>query len=205
MAALPQRLQQALQRGLAADPAARFASINELHDQLRPLLADSGLGAHRQPHVRATNALFASPGMPTNQRSVVALHGISTHAAWQRMFSEVAHRHGVSAHVDRWNFGHFSVLRFLMPGARMAKVRWFRETYQQEFRESTQIGALPSIVAHSFGTYILGNALLRHPNLRFDKVLLCGSILPQNFPWPQILNTANTSSVATWTHTGCRS
>ncbi len=69
----------------------------------------------------------------------------------------------------------------------MAKVRWFRETYQTEFREAAQIGALPSIVAHSFGTYILGNALLRYPNLRFDKVLLCGSILPQNFPWLQLI------------------
>ena len=167
--ALPARLRAVLARGLQMSPAARFNSIGELHDQLRPLAPD------RQ---RASKS-----------RAVVALHGIRTQAAWQRAFSEVAGRSGLAAHVDRWNFGYFSVFRFLMPWARLAKVRWFRTTYQQEFREAGTAAATerPSIVAHSFGTYILGNALLRYPYLRFDKVLLCGSILPRSFPWDQIV------------------
>jgi hypothetical protein len=35
----------------------------------------------------------------------------------------------------------------------------------------------PSIIAHSFGTYILGTALLRYPYLRFSKVIRCSTIL----------------------------
>ncbi len=167
--ALPARLGSILGRGLQTHPGARFTSIDELHDQLRPLAPDHQQAAAMRP--------------------VVALHGIRTQAAWQRAFSEVAGRGGLSARVDRWNFGYFSVLRFLIPGARLAKVRWFRATYQQEFRESTPAaaGETPSIVAHSFGTYILGNAPMRYPYLRFDKVLLCGSILPREFPWDQIV------------------
>ena len=172
---LPARLRTVIERGLRPDPSARFNSIVELHDQLRPLAQD------RQG--------------PTSRRAVVALHGIRTQAAWQRAFSEVAGRRGVSAHVDRWNFGYFSVFRFLMPWARLAKVRWFRETYQQEFREASAGAERPSIVAHSFGSYVLGNALLRYPYLRFDKVLLCGSILPRSFPWQLLLERGQVQAV----------
>lgn len=180
---LPQRLRLVLERGLRTDPAARFASMGELHDQLRPLA----------PQQQRSDQLLA----------VVALHGIRTQAAWQRAFSEVAGRNGMNAHVDRWNFGYFSVFRFLLPWARLAKVRWFRATYQQEFREGAgasmgangSAGRRPCIVAHSFGTYILGNALLRYPYLRFDKVLLCGSILPRAFPWDQLIERGQVQAV----------
>ncbi|MCR5864038.1 serine/threonine-protein kinase [Aquincola sp. J276] len=178
LAAFPQRLTKVLTRGLARDPKARIASVEELHDQLRAF-APGRIGPARQ------------------DCSVVALHGIRTQAAWQRAFSEVAARSGLRPLVDRWNFGYFSVFRFLSPWSRIAKVRWFRETYQREFRDALVEGRakLPSIVAHSFGTYILGNALLRYPYLRFDKVLLCGSILPMSFPWDRILERGQVQAV----------
>lgn len=173
---LPSRLVNVLARGLQRDPQLRFGSVGELHDQLRPLAA-----SRTETQIRP---------------AVVALHGIRTQAAWQRAFLEVAARHGLDPHVDRWNFGYFSVVRFLVPWARLAKVRWFREAFQQEFREAGNSGPmLPSIVAHSFGTYILGNALLRYPYLRFDKVLLCGSILPRAFPWDLLLERGQVQAV----------
>jgi hypothetical protein len=42
----------------------------------------------------------------------------------------------------------------------------------------------PSIVAHSFGSYIVGRALRKYEHLRLDKIILCGSILPVDFDWP---------------------
>jgi serine/threonine-protein kinase len=173
--ALPKRLRDTMQRGLRRDPRARFSSIAELRDQLRPLVAERR-------------------GTPAG-KVLVALHGIRTQAAWQRALSEIAGRHGVSVHIDRWNFGYFSALRFLMPWSRLAKVRWFRLTYQQEFQGTGEGARHPSIVAHSFGTYILGNALLRYPYLRFDKVLLCGSILPRGFPWDLLIERGQVQSV----------
>jgi serine/threonine-protein kinase len=175
--ALPARMRRIIERGLSADPASRFASVFELRDHLMPL---------------APERAVAQP-----QQLVVALHGIRTQAAWQRAFAEVAGMAGLGALVDRWNFGYFSSIRFLMPWARLAKVRWFRETYQTEFKDrgsERSLGA-PSIVAHSFGTYILGNALLRYPYLKFDKVLLCGSILPVDFPWDRLIERGQVQSV----------
>ncbi|OCF90587.1 serine/threonine-protein kinase [Nocardia brasiliensis] len=174
LAELPERLRSALIRGLCRNPKDRFTSIGELHDCLAPLSRRAS-----QP--------------PVQGPVVVALHGIRTHAAWQRAFTEVAGRAGLGTHVDLWNFGYFSVLRFLLPWARLSKVRWFRQVYQQEFGTGSQ--EPPSIVAHSFGTYILGNALLRYPYLRFRKVLLCGSILPTNFPWDQLIERGQVQAV----------
>jgi len=41
----------------------------------------------------------------------------------------------------------------------------------------------PSIVAHSFGTYLVANCMLKHRDVKFDKIILCGSILPEDFDW----------------------
>ena len=53
----------------------------------------------------------------------------------------------------------------------------------------------PSLVAHSFGTYILGNAMLKYDWLRFDKIILCGSILPVDFPWDELIKHGQVQSV----------
>jgi pimeloyl-ACP methyl ester carboxylesterase len=92
--------------------------------------------------------------------------------------------------LEKWNFGYFSIIRFLLPWQREAKVRWFRSNYD-DLIENRYAGLgpdnYPSVVAHSFGTYILGYALLKYRNIRLDKVILCGSILPRNFPWKEII------------------
>lgn len=41
----------------------------------------------------------------------------------------------------------------------------------------------PSIVAHSFGTYLVGYSMLKYEEIRFDKIIFCGSILPVEFDW----------------------
>jgi serine/threonine-protein kinase len=56
-------------------------------------------------------------------------------------------------------------------------------------------GQLPSVVAHSFGTYILGHALLKYPYLRFNKVILCDSILLGDFPWGSIIDRGQVQAV----------
>ncbi len=39
----------------------------------------------------------------------------------------------------------------------------------------------PHVVAHSFGTYLIGKAMDRFPNVRFNRVLLVGSVLSTHF------------------------
>jgi serine/threonine protein kinase len=176
---LPRKLVDTLLIALQEEPGRRFASVREFSDCLQSLV----------PQKLA----------PLNiAQAVVTLHGIRTHAKWQRAFSEVASRAGWHCCLDRWNFGYFSVFRLVVPWSRLAKVRWFRETYHDEFGEQATSPLTierPSIVAHSFGTYILGNALMRYPYLRFNRVLLCGSILPEDFPWDLLIDRGQVQAV----------
>jgi len=132
------------------------------------------------------------------RKVVVPLHGIRTHAKWQRAFAEVAQQHDFYCPLEKWDFGKLSLLRFLLPWQRQAKIRWFRSTYNdlmEDRHASLGDNNYPSAVAHSFGAYILGYALLKYRNIKFDKVVLCGSILPRSFPWKDIIERGQVSEV----------
>jgi pimeloyl-ACP methyl ester carboxylesterase len=148
------------------------------------------------PKPTSTNPGIGIPGR--SGKVVVGLHGIMTHAGWARSLYEVGSNAGWQVRMDRWNFGYFSLVQFILPWARRTRVQWFRRVYTDEMENRKVLlseGELPSVVAHSFGTYILGNALLKYDWLRFNKVILCGSILPQDFPWEKLIERGQIQAV----------
>jgi pimeloyl-ACP methyl ester carboxylesterase len=131
---------------------------------------------------------------------VFPLHGIRTLGNWQRTFADLAKRRGWTCPLDGWWFGRFSLLQFLTPFARSARITWFRERYTASLREYQRTidggqGRRPSIVGHSFGTYIIGYALMKYKDMRFDKIVLCGSILPRSFPWDELIERGQVNAV----------
>jgi hypothetical protein len=64
----------------------------------------------------ATLVLSHDPAWHPHEREVAACLCGGGERCWSR------------ARLDRWNFGCFSSLRFLLPWARRAKVQWFRAT-----------------------------------------------------------------------------
>src|SRR4051812_40653840 len=81
---------------------------------------------------------------------LISLHGINTRADWQRPLSALIRGYGWEFPFEDWYFGHFSIIRFLIPRQREAIVRWFRDRYSILMRDN-QLGLgedeLPSIVA----------------------------------------------------------
>jgi pimeloyl-ACP methyl ester carboxylesterase len=142
--------------------------------------------------VRRLNQLSAgaplSSPLKVEAKVIFPLHGIRTRAQWQRAFADVAQLAGWNCRLEKWYFGWFSIFQFLSPWSRNAKVRWFRGVYDDEVnrRDLLNKEEHPSIVAHSLGAYIVGNALLKYPYIRFNKVILCGCILPCDFPWDRL-------------------
>ncbi len=122
------------------------------------------------------------------------LHGIRTQGAWVRTAADTLAEPGEGGaggwrcQLDGWDYGWFGLLKFLTPWSRSSKVEWFRERYSRAIDDrqvavDTSSNQYPSIIAHSFGTYILGYALLKYEHIRFNKVILVGAILPRDFPW----------------------
>lgn len=129
---------------------------------------------------------------------VCCLHGINTYADWFRPFNDLAPRFGLSPRTDRWYYGKFWIIHFLMPWKRKAQIEWLKEVYNDEVndrRSGLTTNDPPSAVAHSFGTYILGYALLKYDWLKFDKIILCGCILPIDFPWQQIIERGQVTAI----------
>lgn len=113
---------------------------------------------------------------------VLTIHGIRTTGDWQRELTDVLTRHGFR-HVPL-GFGFFGALSLLIPWSRSRKVEWFRGIYSEKFASAKHP---PSVVAHSFGSYIVANAMLKYDDICFDKVILCGSIVSRAYPWTKIL------------------
>lgn len=116
---------------------------------------------------------------------VVTIHGIRTYGKWQKKITPFLAKHGlIPYHVD---FGFFHAITFFIPFFRERKVQAVREELRGLISSS---GARRvSVVAHSFGTYIALAALRQeHGELRYDRIVLTGSILPRDFDWSDLFD-----------------
>jgi len=56
-------------------------------------------------------------------------------------------------------------------------------------------GRIPDVIAHSFGTWLLGHALTRNPNLKVGRVILTGCILRPDFDWAALISRGQVQAV----------
>lgn len=159
----------------------------------------SAAADHREEPAPTTAATPSTRG----PRVLIPLHGIRTRADWQKALSDLAQmRVGQDGRAKwictlrGWSFGYFPFLWLLMPWLRNGKAPWFLRQYEATvLHRDYPAGTLPSVVAHSFGTYILASALERYPYLHFDRVVLCGSILPRSFDWSKYIKNGQVRAV----------
>lgn len=116
---------------------------------------------------------------------VISVHGIRTRGVWQKTLDSVLADH--SFRTRPYDYGYFDLVRFAIPASRARQVERFYDFYHGVLAEARPAGAAgawrPSVVAHSMGSYIVGKCMQKHPEVAFDKVILCGSILPPDFDW----------------------
>ena len=114
---------------------------------------------------------------------VLLLHGIRTRAAWQEMVVEVLHRDG-ELEVHPIRYGYLDVFRFLLPGPTRSK------PIERIARELRNAGAgrarRVSVIAHSFGSYAVAQALAENTDIELYRLVLCGSIVSTSFRWDKV-------------------
>ena len=114
----------------------------------------------------------------------MTVHGIRTNGRWQKTLSEVLSQNKIQ--VKNFDFGYFILIKLLIPYYRTKMIEDFNKFYNETINvKSSKVNLkdhqkLPSVVAHSFGSYIIGWAMEKYSGIRFDKVILCGSILPED-------------------------
>ncbi len=125
-----------------------------------------------------------------NRPVVLSLHGIRTRGKWQKDLTRALNEAGF-VH-ESLDFGFFHALSLLNPKSRRARVDWFLEQYTAAIGG---MNALPSIIAHSFGSYLVARTLQIYKQVRFDKIIICGSIVRREYPWSKILDRDQASEV----------
>lgn len=122
---------------------------------------------------------------------VISIHGIRTHARWQKELAEIlADRH---IRFRLYDYDFFGIAKFLLETFRKKKIEQFYDYYQKVIAENRELldpsdyTKRPSIIAHSFGSYIVGYCMQKYRDVKFDKIILCGSILPNDFDWATII------------------
>ena len=122
-----------------------------------------------------------------NERNhiVVLIHGIRTRADWQLLVKEELEAAGIT--VCEIRYGFFDAFRFWFPVLfKTAPIR--RVTRELRGIRAKNRNAHISVIAHSFGTYIVSQILKECPDIQLHRLILCGSILPLSYDWDSIPN-----------------
>ena len=142
---------------------------------------------------------------------VVLVHGIRTRAPWYSGVEKVLS--DANFVVARSNYGRLGVLRFLIPIPFLFRIFAAKEV-ERDIREAMKKHKTDrvSIIAHSFGTYLITWLLQKRGDLKFKTIIFCGSVVKYNFPFQyfgdhfdKIVNDVGTADVwpvlaeiATW-------
>ena len=124
---------------------------------------------------------------------ILLIHGIRTFGNWQAMVKRVLEEIP-NALVVPIKFGYFDAFRFWFPLlTRNGPIKQVRREIQNVQR--VHPGVRISVIAHSFETYAITTILKDTPNLVLHRLVLCGSIVRQQFRWEEVGLQLNTSVV----------
>lgn len=121
---------------------------------------------------------------PQSGNVIVLIHGIRTFAEWFELIeSEINDRCDTSVYFIK--YGYLDALRFWFPiGTRSSAINHVKRELRS-IRDKHRTDDL-IVVAHSFGSYIVSKILEEEPDIDIKRLLLCGSIIRENYRWDLI-------------------
>ncbi|HYC58541.1 MAG TPA: hypothetical protein VEK79_03160 [Thermoanaerobaculia bacterium] len=141
---------------------------------------------------------------------VIAIHGMNSSGEWQESFTwQLSTTWGRSVPVAVYKYGIVTA-GVLMP--------WRRGTLREALRrriatlreeaEARGFSGRPDVIAHSFGTWLLGQLLeqelTRTDPLAFGRIVLTGSVLRPDFDWKRLKDAGLLEDVLNHYGTGDR-
>lgn len=139
--------------------------------------------APNDPHM-ATAATEAEERDRSGKHLVVLVHGIRTRAAWYIEVRDLLQSEGFE--VGLTNYGRFDLFRFLFPFPFLKA--WAAADVERDIRAAMMHHEVTefSVIAHSFGTFVIGWILRRRFDIKFKHIIFCGSVVKFRFPFEQL-------------------
>lgn len=125
---------------------------------------------------------YATPA--PRKHIVVLLHGMNTNAEWQEALAEPI-RNETSIEPLVVGYGNFHPVKFWLPfffrPGRIKKVLTDLRSIRKRHPDADI-----SVVAHSFGTYVMSKILATSVELKFHRILFCGAIVDTDYDWSAV-------------------
>ena len=115
---------------------------------------------------------------------VILVHGIRDFALWQDTIRLALEEEQFK--VEATNYGRLNLIEFLVPGSYFRNRAISTIWNQIQIIQQNNKNALVSVIAHSFGTFVIANLMKEKFNIEFHRVIFCGSIVPYAFPFEHI-------------------
>jgi len=123
-----------------------------------------------------------------SKTAVLSVHGIRTFGQWQARLRRLIEGRveGIAFHT--YKFGYFSSLVFIFPFLRKLQVNRLQEKMAPIMNDESLDRIF--IFCHSFGTYLVANALKSILRLKKPRaiitLIMCGSVLESTFDWRKV-------------------
>jgi len=114
-----------------------------------------------------------------SEHIVILLHGIRDHGLWEDEVAISLRNHGLTP--KPIIFGRFDLFRFLFPFSFFRKRVIAKVKRQLEVVQHDNPEAKISIIAHSFGTWVVTKIIEDNFLLKFNRLIFCGSVADANF------------------------
>jgi pimeloyl-ACP methyl ester carboxylesterase len=166
--------------------------VNEKVEAERKRIEEKYIGQIKSLQTSLDRLQGQSPA-ESRMHLVILVHGINTRAPWMDEVKATLRDAGFQ--VASTSFGLMSVRRFLAPqflGLRKKALDRLVDDIRMAkavFKEN--MGSDPkqlSVIAHSFGTFAIAAILREHSEFRWHKIIFCGSVVSEDFPFGQVLD-----------------
>jgi pimeloyl-ACP methyl ester carboxylesterase len=114
---------------------------------------------------------------------VILVHGIRDFALWQAQIRPALE--GEEFDVEVTNYGRFNLLEFLSPFPYFRRRAIATVWNQIRIIKQNYEGYRLSIIAHSFGTFVIAQLMKTEFDIKFHRVIFCGSVVRYEFPFEQ--------------------
>ena len=116
----------------------------------------------------------------TASGSFLFIHGIRTHAEWQKVFME---RLQGDFRVHHFDYGRVGFAPLFLNSAQLRLVDQLYDALHPLVEKEAPV----SVLAHSLGTVLFLKCLLKYPDISVDTVFLAGSVADEQFDWEPLL------------------
>lgn len=128
--------------------------------------------------------------MPRDVPWVLVVHGMNTRGEWQEELSWLVgrtYRHMVPVAIYKYGKIQPGVM---FPARQRALARKLEAKLTKLSEEARHAGydGVPDVIAHSFGTWLVAEALDRNETLRIGRLILLGSVVRPTYPWQKLID-----------------